>query len=55
MLEAVIVIALVLWVAGLLTSVTFGGQLHFLLVLAIIAAVFRIFQGARPRSSDIGS
>lgn len=55
MLEAVIVAAIVLWVAGVLTSVTFGGQLHFLLVLAIIAVVFRIFQGARPPGSDLRS
>jgi len=41
----IIVILLVLWFLGLLTSATFGGLLHILLVIAIILVVVRLLQG----------
>ncbi|MCX6762977.1 MAG: lmo0937 family membrane protein [Candidatus Moranbacteria bacterium] len=42
---AIIVILIVLWALGLLTSYTLGGLLHILLVVAIILVVVRLLQG----------
>ena len=42
---AIIVILLVLWALGLITSYTLGGLLHILLVVAIILVVVRLLQG----------
>ena len=47
MLETVIVILVVLWLLGLVTSYTMGGFIHVLLVLAVIAILFRLFSGRR--------
>lgn len=47
MLWTIVVILLVLWLLGLVTSYTLGGLLHVLLVLAIIMALVSIFQGRR--------
>jgi hypothetical protein len=46
-LETIIVILLILWVLGLVTSYTMGGFIHILLVLAIIVIVVRVLQGRR--------
>ena len=45
MLETVIVILVVLWLLGLVTSFTMGGFIHILLVLAVIAVLFRLLSG----------
>ena len=37
----------VLWVLGLATSYTMGGLIHVLLVLAIVAVIFRLVAGRR--------
>ena len=47
MLETLVVILLVLWLLGLVTSVTLGGLIHGLLVLAIIVVLVRVIQGRR--------
>jgi len=47
MLETVIVILVVLWLLGLVTSFTMGGFIHILLVLAVIALLFRLLSGRR--------
>jgi hypothetical protein len=47
MLETVVVILIVLWLLGLVTSYTMGGFIHLLLVLALIAVVFRVISGRR--------
>jgi hypothetical protein len=47
MLETVIVILLVLWALGMLTSYSLGGFIHVLLVLAIIVLLVRVIQGRR--------
>jgi hypothetical protein len=47
MLWTLAVLLLVLWVVGLLTAHTFGGLLHSLLVLALVALVIRLIQGRR--------
>ncbi|HEV8119975.1 MAG TPA: lmo0937 family membrane protein [Candidatus Polarisedimenticolia bacterium] len=47
MLETLIVLFVILWLAGLLTSYTMGGLIHVLLVLAIVTLVFRVMRGRR--------
>ena len=47
MLETIIVILLIMWLLGMLTSVTIGGLIHVLLVIAIIMVLVRVIQG-RP-------
>ena len=47
MLETIVVILLILWALGLLTSYTMGGFIHILLVLAIIVILIRVIQGRR--------
>jgi hypothetical protein len=47
MLLTIVVILLLLWAVGLLTSYTLGGFIHFLLLLAIIVVLVRIIQGRR--------
>jgi len=47
MLWTIAVILVVLWALGLVSSVTMGGFIHILLILAIIAIVFQILQGRR--------
>lgn len=48
MLETLVVILIVLWLVGLLSSYTMGGLIHLLLVIAVIVIVIRLIQGRRP-------
>jgi hypothetical protein len=48
MLETVVVILIILWLAGLLTSYTMGGLIHALLVIALVVIVIRVIQGRKP-------
>lgn len=47
MLETIAIVLIVLWVLGLATSVTMGGFIHLLLVLAVIVVVVRVIQGRK--------
>ncbi len=47
MLETLIVVLIVLWLLGMVTSYTMGGLVHALLVLAIIVILVRVIQGRR--------
>ena len=47
MLETLIVVLVVLWLLGLVTSYTMGGFIHALLVIAVIVILFRVLQGRR--------
>ena len=47
MLETIIVILLILWLLGLVSSYTMGGLIHLLLVIALIMIVLRVIQGRR--------
>lgn len=44
----IIVLLLVLWAIGLVSSYTLGGLIHLLLVVAIIMVLARIIAGRRP-------
>ena len=41
------IILIILWLLGLLTSVTLGGFVHVLLVIALILVVVRLIQGRK--------
>ncbi len=47
MLYTLVVVLLVLWLAGLVTSFTAGGLLHILLVAAIVVLIFQVISGRR--------
>jgi hypothetical protein len=48
MLETIVVLLLVLWVLGIVSSYTIGGLIHILLVAAVVVFLLRIIQGRRP-------
>jgi hypothetical protein len=48
MLLTIAIILLILWLLGMVSSYTFGGFLHLLLILAIIVFLVRVITGRRP-------
>ena len=48
MLWTIVVIFLLLWALGMVSSYTLGGLIHLLLVLAIIVVLIRVIQGRSP-------
>jgi hypothetical protein len=47
MIWTIVVILLVLWALGLVTSYTMGGFIHVLLVVAVIVVLVRVIQGRK--------
>ncbi len=47
MLETIVVILLILWAVGLVSSYTMGGLIHLLLVVAIAVVLIRVIQGRK--------
>lgn len=47
MLWFLAILLLVMWALGLITSTTFGGVIHVLLVIALVIVVVRVIQGRR--------
>jgi Family of unknown function (DUF5670) len=47
MLETIIVLLVVLWLLGMVSSYTIGGLIHVLLVVAVIVLIVRLMQGRR--------
>lgn len=47
MLETIVVILVVLWLLGLVSSYTMGGFIHLLLVVALVVLAIRVIQGRR--------
>jgi len=47
MLWTILVVLLVLWLLGMVTSYTMGGLIHILLVVAVIILVIRLVSGRR--------
>ncbi len=47
MLYTLVVILLVLWLLGLVTSYTLGGFIHVLLVLAVVVLILQLVTGRR--------
>ena len=48
MLYTLIIVLLVLWLLGLLTSYTLGGLIHALLVIAVVVLIIQLVTGRRP-------
>jgi hypothetical protein len=48
MLWTIVLILLVLWLLGLVSSYTLGGFIHILLVIAIIIVIVNLVRGRRP-------
>ena len=47
MLWTIVVIMLVLWVLGLVTSYTLGGFIHILLVVALVILLLNVIRGRK--------
>ncbi len=47
MLWTILVILLVLWLLGMVSSYTAGGLIHILLVVAVIILIVRLVSGRR--------
>jgi len=47
MLWTIVIILLVLWLLGMVSSYTMGGVIHILLVIALVVVVVRLIQGRR--------
>jgi hypothetical protein len=48
MLSTLVIVLLVLWLLGVVTSYTLGGLIHILLVIAIVVVLLRVIQGRNP-------
>jgi hypothetical protein len=48
MLNTILVLLIVLWLLGMVSSYTLGGFLHLLLVLAVAVVLIRVIQGRSP-------
>ena len=47
MLETLIVVLVILWLLGMVSSYTLGGFIHVLLVIALVVLLLRVIQGRR--------
>jgi hypothetical protein len=47
MLYTIAVVLVILWLLGLVTG-TAGGLIHILLLIAIVAVLFRVISGRKP-------
>ena len=47
MLYTIAIVLLVLWALGLVTSVTMGGLVHALLVVAVVVVVVQLLRGRK--------
>jgi hypothetical protein len=50
MLSTLLIILLILWLLGVMTSYTMGGLIHILLVVAIVVVLLRVTKGAHSAS-----
>jgi hypothetical protein len=48
MLMTILVLLLILWLLGVVSSYTLGGFIHILLILAIAIVLIRVIQGRNP-------
>jgi hypothetical protein len=47
MLWTIVVILVVLWALGFVTSYTMGGLIHVLLIIAVVVVLVRVIQGRK--------
>ncbi|MEY4636943.1 MAG: hypothetical protein RJA55_2741 [Acidobacteriota bacterium] len=48
MLTTILVLLVVLWLLGMVSSYTLGGFIHLLLVVAVALMLIRVIQGRNP-------
>jgi len=48
MLSTLVIVLLVLWLLGVVTSYTLGGLIHILLVVATVVVLLRVIEGRNP-------
>jgi hypothetical protein len=48
MLSTILIVLLLLWFLGIVTSYTMGGLIHLLLVVALVVVLIRVIQGRNP-------
>jgi hypothetical protein len=48
MLTTILVVLIVLWLLGMVSSYTLGGFIHILLIIAIAVLLIRVIQGRKP-------
>ncbi len=48
MLETIVVVLVILWLLGMVSSYTMGGLIHILLVVAVVVILIRVISGRRP-------
>ncbi len=48
MLTTILVLLVVLWLLGMVSSYTLGGFIHILLVVAVALMLIRVIQGRKP-------
>jgi hypothetical protein len=46
--QTLLIVLLILWLLGVVTSYTLGGLIHILLVIAIVVVLLRLIQGRNP-------
>jgi len=49
MLYTIVIVLLVLWLLGLVTSYTMGGFIHILLAVALVILLVDLFSGRKNR------
>jgi hypothetical protein len=47
MLYTLAVVLIILWLLGMVSSVTMGGLVHILLVIAVVVILLRVIQGRK--------
>jgi hypothetical protein len=47
MLWTLALLVLILWALGMITGYTMGGFVHILIVIAVVAVLFRLISGRR--------
>ncbi len=48
MLNTILVLLILMWLLGMVSSYTLGGFIHLLLVLAVAVVLIRVIQGRNP-------
>lgn len=48
MLTTILVLLVILWLLGMVSSYTLGGFIHILLVVAVALMLIRVIQGRNP-------
>ena len=48
MLYTIAVVLIILWALGLVSSVSMGGLIHVLLVIAVVVILLRLISGRSP-------